>query len=127
METWQDRRAVLVVDDDDAVRDLLATVLVDVGYDVRTAPNGRDALAIAQRERPDVVVMDVNMPVLDGLSACRRLRDDARTASLPVLIMSAHPIGERRLGECRADRFLRKPFDITQLVDEIETCVRAST
>ena len=117
---------MLVVDDDDAVRDLLAAVLVEVGYDVRTAPNGRDALASARRERPDVVVMDVNMPVLDGLSACRRLRDDARTASLPVLIMSSHPVGERLLGECRADRFLRKPFDITRLVDEIETCVRDS-
>ena len=111
---------------DVAVRDLLAAVLVEVGYDVRTAPNGRDALASARRERPDVVVMDVNMPVLDGLSACRRLRDDARTASLPVLIISSQPVGERRLAECRADRFLRKPFDITRLVDEIETCVRDS-
>src|SRR2546423_14475779 len=111
METWPDKRAVLVVDDDDAVRDLLAAVLVDVGYDVRTAPNGRDALASARRERPDGVGMDVNMPVPDGLSACRQLRDDVRTASLPVLLISSHPVRERLLGGCRADRFLRTPFD----------------
>ena len=125
METWQDKRAVLVVDDDDAVRDLLAAVLVDVGYDVRTAPNGRDALASAQRERPDVVVMDVNMPVLDGLSACRRLRDDARTASLPVLIISSQPVGEQRLAECRADRFLRKPFDPGELKTVVQELLAA--
>jgi len=124
--TGRGETAVLVVDDDAWVRDLVATVLLDEGYRVYTAANGRAALAALATEHPDIVLMDVNMPHLDGLSACRILRDDRddRTANLPVVIMSARPIGATQLHACRADRFLPKPFDIDVLLDEVASCLR---
>ncbi len=114
------KRAVLVADDDEAVRELVATILEEEGYAVRTAASGSEALSVARQERPAVVLMDVNMPGLDGLSACRRLRADERLAALPVVLMSSQPIPGDELRRCRADNFLPKPFDITELVDEVE-------
>ncbi len=114
------KRAVLVVDDDAAVRELVATVLEEEGYAVCTAASGSEALAVAWREQPAVVVMDVAMPGLDGLSACRRMRADERLAALPVVLMSSQPVAGDELCRCRADNFLPKPFDITRLVDEVE-------
>lgn len=116
-------RTVVVVDDDDAVRNLVATVLVEAGYRVRTAENGRQALALLDRECPAAVLMDVNMPLLDGLAACRAMRGDERLNAVPVVIMSAVPVDRARLNACRADRFLSKPFDIDRLIDEVASCV----
>ena len=110
---------VLVVDDDDAVRDLVATVLSDEGFRVHTAENGCSALRSIEAAPPDVVLMDVNMPHLDGISTCEILHADARTAYLPVIIMSARPVGRPQLRACSADAFLPKPFDIDRLVDEV--------
>ena len=120
-----DRRAVLVVDDDEAVRELVATILEEEGYAVHTAASGSEALTVARRERPAVVVMDIAMPGLDGLSTCRRLRADERLATLPVVLMSSQPVAGDELRRCRADTFLPKPFDITRLVDEVERCLGA--
>lgn len=119
--------AVLVADDDDAIRELVATVLLDEGYRVQTAPNGRDALSIARHEQPDVVLLDVNMPLLDGLSACRLLRDDSRTAALPVVIMSARPLAQQELRRCRVSQFLPKPFNILDLVGAVQRCAPTPT
>lgn len=110
---------VLIVDDDDAVRDLVEMVLSDEGYQVYSAENGHSALLLLNMVRPDVVLLDVNMPRLDGLSTCRILRDDPRTAQLPVIAMSARPIGQTQLRNSQVDRFLPKPFDIDQLIDEV--------
>ena len=123
MAQWADRRPVLVVDDDDALRDLVATILSEEGYAVRTAASAAEALSAAQRERPGVVLMDVNMPGLDGLSACRLMRDDDRLKPLPVVIMSAQPVGGDQLRHARANYFLSKPFNIADLVNEVERCV----
>lgn len=122
MRTWRGKRAVLVVDDDESLRELVRTVLVEAGYEVRTAPNGRAALSLVAAMPPDVVLMDVNMPVLDGLTTCRLLRGDTRTRAVPVVIMSSQPVPREQLATCHVDRFLPKPFDLTRLVDEVECC-----
>ena len=119
--------AVLVVDDDDAVRDLVETVLTDEGYRVWTAENGRAALSLLDAIRPAVILMDVNMPRLDGLSACQIIRGDARTADLPVLIMSACPLERAQWRHCRADAFLPKPFDLDRLIDQVAAYAGAAT
>lgn len=116
---------VLVVDDDDAVRNLVETVLSDEGYRVWTAENGREALALLGTIRPALILMDVNMPRLDGLSACQLIHGDARTATLPVIIMSARPLERAQLRDCRADGFLPKPFDLDRLIDEVAAHVGA--
>ncbi|HEX5504388.1 MAG TPA: response regulator [Thermomicrobiales bacterium] len=118
------QQAVLVVDDDAAVRDLVATVLRDAGYAVRTAADGLAALRLLDRYAPAVVVLDVQMPGLDGLSTCARLRRADRTARLPVVLISARPVAARQLAACRVNAFLPKPFDIAELVDEVDRWAR---
>ncbi len=111
---------ILVVDDQHGVRVLLQLAFQEEGYQVATAVNGRDALRQVERWRPDVVVMDVRMPIMGGLEALPRIKSLApRTA---VIIMSAYVESDAlpevwRLG---ADDFIFKPFDL----DELKTRVR---
>lgn len=105
---------ILVVDDETPIRELLATVLEESGHRVVQAAHGEQALVAAERERPDLVLCDVMMPVMTGTEFCRRIK--ARY-NVPVILMSAagNPI---RLDIGNADDFLPKPFDL-RLVDDI--------
>src|SRR6185503_665755 len=83
-----ERGRVLMVDDDQKVRDLLVDLLEIEGYEVTTATDGAQAIELAQSFDPDVVVSDVVMPVMGGLELCRRFKEDPRTAYVPVLLIS---------------------------------------
>jgi CheY-like chemotaxis protein len=83
-----DRGRVLIVDDDRKIRDLLLDLLNLEGYEVATALDGAEAIDLAQSFEPDVVVSDVVMPRVGGLELCRRLKEDPRTAYIPVLLIS---------------------------------------
>lgn len=82
-------KSILVVDDSQVDRSNLEKVLIDAGYQVSTAMDGEQALASVQRSRPDLVMMDVNMPVMDGFAATRALRDDPETKDLPVVLVTS--------------------------------------
>jgi CheY-like chemotaxis protein len=120
-----ERRAVLVVDDDPFIRKLIATTLEDVAeFDLHEAADGIEALEVARRQRPSLVFLDVNMPRLDGIDACRRLRADAETSSTTIVMLTAaHENAiEREAEEAGADLFLTKPFsplDLLRLVDSL--------
>src|SRR4051812_31354458 len=109
---------ILIADDEQPLRELLADVLELDGHRVMLAGNGREALAILMRERPDLGVADVMMPFLTGVRLCRQIKDDPSTASSPVILMSS--VGPRVVGGSGADAFLKKPFDL----DEVEALVR---
>jgi two-component system, cell cycle response regulator DivK len=83
---------VLIVDDFADARDLMTLVLTDAGYDVLTAIDGRDALRVARAEHPDLVLMDILMPVMDGVEATRRFKADPALARTPVIAYTADPI-----------------------------------
>ncbi len=116
---------VLIVDDDEFIRKLIATTLEDVArLELHEAPDGLAALDIARRERPALVFLDVDMPGLDGISVCRRLREDESTrAATIVMLTAAHGDGVESLAEeAGADLFLTKPFsplDLLRLVDRL--------
>jgi DNA-binding response OmpR family regulator len=110
---------ILIVDDEQPLRELLAEVLESDGHRVMVAGNGREALALVARDRPDMVVSDVMMPLLNGVTLCRHLKTDPSTASVPVILMSS--VGPRVVVGAGADAFLGKPFDL----DEVEALVRA--
>jgi two-component system chemotaxis response regulator CheY len=118
-------RGVLVVDDDPFIRKLIATTLEDVSeFDLHEAANGLEALEVARRERPSLVFLDVDMPGMDGINACRRLREDrATTGTTIVMLTAAHGDSvERSAEEAGADLFLTKPFsplDLLRLVDRL--------
>ena len=82
---------VLVVDDERDVRSLLADTLTDAGYGAIEAPNGRGALETVDRERPDVVLLDVMMPMMDGMEVLGKLRQNPETEKLPVILLTAYP------------------------------------
>ena len=118
-------RSILVVDDDPLIRRLIATTLEDVsGFDVLEAGDGQEALEVAGRELPAIVFLDVEMPRLDGIEACRRMREGSRTGQATIVMLTAagdHDV-ERRAGEAGADLFLTKPFsplDLLRLVDRL--------
>jgi CheY-like chemotaxis protein len=106
-------KKVLVVDDEPALLDVLAQVLADEGYAVATARDGEHALRQAEQERPDLVLMDVMMPRLDGRDALRRLRAHPSLGAVPVILTSAGvPAAQVEPGVA----FLRKPFDLDRLL-----------
>jgi CheY-like chemotaxis protein len=117
------RRAVLVVDDDPFVRKLIATTLEDVAeFDLREAADGVEALEVARQSRPSLVFLDVDMPRLDGIDACRQLRAEEGTSTTTIVMLTAAhgDAVERQAEEAGADLFLTKPFsplDLLRLVD----------
>ncbi|MGI8586371.1 MAG: response regulator [Chloroflexia bacterium] len=112
---------VLVVDDDPAILDICADLLESEGYDVALAANGQQAINQMGTNAPDVVLMDIMMPVLNGVEACRRMKADPETARIPVVLMSARTNLNRQNQELdSADALLAKPFDINHLLDTIQ-------
>jgi two-component system chemotaxis response regulator CheY len=118
-------RKVLIVDDDPFIRKLIATTLEDVaGFELLQASDGAEAVDIATQEQPEIVFLDVDMPRLDGISACARIREQAATAEATIVMLTAtsRTDNERRAEEAGADLFLTKPFsplDLLRLVDQI--------
>ena len=110
---------VLVVDDEFGLAEVLETLLTDEGYRVLTAINGRQALARLAEVRPDAVLLDYMMPVLDGAGVMRAILADPALAALPVVVMSSLPedaIAERFTGHAA---FLRKPFRIGDVLSAL--------
>lgn len=108
---------VLVVDDEEPNVRLLVNLLVPMGYDIATASHGGEAVEKCSAQPPDIVIMDVKMPVMDGFEACRRIKELADTAPIPVIIVSAFNDRESKLKglEAGANEFLSKPFDRIEL------------
>jgi DNA-binding response OmpR family regulator len=111
---------VLVVDDDALIRDTLATALGDEGYAVRVAGDGRAALDTMGHWRPDVIVLDLMMPVMDGSAFRAAQRSVAETAQIPVIVLSAAHEVNSRAATLEPAAIFGKPFDLGALLDVIE-------
>lgn len=117
---------MLVVDDVEANRAFVAAVLKRYGYTVDFAVDGRDALEKVARDQPDLVLMDVLMPDIDGFAACRALKRDARTRLVPVVLVTALQEPEHRIRgiDAGADDFLSKPFNPHELRARVRSLIR---
>lgn len=117
---------ILVVDDAPEIQELLQAHLEGAGYQVLTASDGQEALAVVAAQVPDLILLDVMMPVLDGYEVCRRLKANDETAFIPIIILTAHQDFEYRLRgiELGADDFLGKPFNHLELLTRVRSLLR---
>jgi CheY-like chemotaxis protein len=113
------RRHVLVVDDDRDIRETLQELLEQEGCEVATARNGVEALSAARRDQPALILLDLFMPVMDGLEFRRVQRDDPDLAHIPVVVFSAAVGMEARVSELGVAGFLEKPLRIEQLFETV--------
>lgn len=118
---------LLLAEDDQSVREALERALAFEGYDVHAVTDGAQALETLLTISPDVIVLDVMMPVVDGLSACRRMRENG--VRTPILMLTArHDVADRVAGlDAGADDYLVKPFDLEELLARLRALVRRGT
>ena len=113
-------RRILIVEDVELNRDLLVQLLEEE-YEILTAADGAAGVEVARRERPDLILMDLSLPVVDGWEATRRLKAEAATRAIPVIALTAHAMRgeEERALACGGDDYLTKPIDEDRLFERL--------
>ena len=117
---------ILIVDDEKEIRELLSIYLNEDGYEVIAASNGEEAINLAQAEHPQVILMDVKMPGIDGVETCKRLKGGEKTSSIPVIMVTAYQDRDVEAYLEGADDFVNKPFDKTEITFRIRSMLRIS-
>lgn len=122
----QQNSTVLIVDDEPSIRDIIKSILSEEGYNLVFARNGKEALEKAAEVTPDLVLLDVMMPVMDGFEVCRRLRSDPFLSEVPIIMITTLGDRDSRLRgiETGADDFVTKPFDLFELQTRVKTISR---
>ena len=103
--------SILVVDDEDMIRSLLRLTLVRAGYEVTEAETGEEAISIVREQKPDLVLLDVMMPGMDGFAVCEQIRQDPALGDIPIIMLSARKDPRSRLESRRAGASSRSPAD----------------
>ena len=116
---------ILLVEDNEMNRDMLGRRLERRGYAVCVAPNGEEGVQMAASEAPDLILMDISLPGIDGWEATRRIKADPKTAAIPVIALTAHALASDREKSIAVgcSGFDTKPVDLARLLDKIEGCL----
>lgn len=117
---------ILIADDDDTFRSLTAEILSNAGYEVATEPNGLLAWEHLRRDGADMVILDVNMPEMDGFEVLRKIRADERLGATPIAMFTIKALTEDQIAgyDYGADEYIIKPFDTDLFVAKIKTLAR---
>lgn len=121
-------KKILIVDDDPSIREILSTQLSRLGYATATAEDGEDAVARFKKEKPDLVLMDLMMPVVDGLAACQRIRAmEKKGARTPVVFLTARDTQHDKMSSVLSggDDFVTKPVSLQELREHVEAALQA--
>ena len=115
------KRRVLLADDDPGLRRLIGTTLGTEDFDLLQAVDGEEALQIARQQHPELVLLDVNMPKLDGFEVCRHLKSEPATSGIKVVMLTARSeeVDRARGREAGADEYFTKPFSPVQLLNKV--------
>ena len=116
----------MVVDDEREIRNLLTDYLTGEGYDVIQASNGKEALELAKKEEPQAILLDIMMPVLDGIETCKRLKAKEETRSIPVIMATALWDKYMEAIDAGAEDFVTKPFNLRELSHRLKSTLRVS-
>jgi two-component system, cell cycle response regulator DivK len=125
MKSWGGSNSmtkVLLVEDNEMNRDMLSRRLIRRGFDVVFAVNGKQGVDLARSEKPDIILMDMSLPIMDGWEATRCVKSDAATRSVPVIGLTAHAMsGDREKAiEAGCDDYDTKPVELDRLIGKIE-------
>jgi DNA-binding response OmpR family regulator len=118
--------AILAVDDDPAILDVVAQVLADEGYDVLTADGGRAAVKLAREHLPKLILLDLMMPEMNGWQVVAELRASPQTRSIPVLLLSARRDTALMANDLGVNSYLEKPFDLDELLARVQRLLAPS-
>ena len=119
---------ILVVEDNLDNYELVRTILEMVGYDTFLAINGRDGVNAARKQKPDLILMDMSLPEMDGWEATKLIRQDPETAHIPMIALTVHtlPVERKRALDAGIDAYLPKPYDAGQLIRVVEGTLKNS-
>jgi CheY-like chemotaxis protein len=117
---------ILIVEDNEMNRDMLSRRLARRGYEVVVAADGSEGMALARRERPALILMDMSLPVVDGWEATRQLKADPQTAAIPIIGLTAHAMlsDRERALEAGCDGYETKPVELPRLLEAMEKLLR---
>jgi two-component system, cell cycle response regulator DivK len=117
---------ILIVEDNMDTYELVRFILEKNGYDTFLAMNGRDGVNAASKQMPDLIIMDLSMPEMDGWTATRLIKGNAQTASIPLIALTAHvlPGDRQRAIAAGCDDYIPKPMDLLELVQTVEEWIR---
>ena len=119
---------ILLVEDNEMNRDMLSRRLERRGHQVVIAVDGQQAIDFAVAEKPDLILMDMSLPVIDGWEATKRLKGDAQTRSTPIIALTAHAMAEdeRKAREAGCDDYDTKPVELPRLLEKIDALLGAA-
>jgi len=115
---------ILIVDDEEEARSVLREILKREGYEVFQAANGEEAIRIVKDNRPDVILLDIRMPVMDGFEVCKRLKEKEETKAIPIITITGYSEEKEKSLMSGADDFLSKPFEKIDLITRIKAILR---
>lgn len=115
------KKRILIVDDEPTIIEMVQIRLEVAGFDVLSAENGQEGLEKVRREKPDLVILDIMMPKMNGYQVCRELKKDEATKKIPVILFSAKSQESDKFWgeECGADAYILKPYEIEELLAKI--------
>jgi CheY-like chemotaxis protein len=115
---------VLVVDDERQIRDLLKEFLSNEAYEVILASNGKEAIELTEKEHPDVILLDLKMPGINGIEVCQRLKEEPKTQFIPIIVITGYVDNKIHSIEAGADDFVHKPINLTELGFRVRSILR---
>jgi CheY-like chemotaxis protein len=120
---------ILIVEDNEMNRDMLSRRLIKRGYEITTATNGAEGIAAAQKTNPDLILLDMSLPEIDGWEAARRLKADEQTRKIPIIALTSHAMsGDREKAlEAGCNEYDTKPVELPRLLEKMETLLGGSS
>lgn len=121
------KATLLLVEDNELNRDMLSRRLKRAGFSTLMATDGAEALRIVQEQTPDLVLLDMNLPVIDGWSVCEKIRATPEIASMPIIALTAHALADDRARAMKSgcDDYATKPVDFPQLLEQIDKLLKS--